>query len=377
MTSDTSAIDLTSESPAPSSSISQVSSQKRRKVRAEHIWKHFREPELNEPSHNDQNQRLHYCRLCVRKPYATGVTTNAVGHLKGTHGIAVHHSEPKNRNARQESIEIAFQRQAQLLNASQFNQSAFREAIVQLIANCNLPLSCIEWPELQALLLVCNPSIEGHLLESRNTIPPLLESSFTCYRRTLKQKLAATKATIHISTDLWTSPNRRAYLAIVAHWVDEWESQRALLALPRLHGSHGGELQAEHVLETIEWYDIQCRLGYFTSDNATSNDRLLRHLATSLEARYDVEFDATTRRIRCTGHIINLSLQAFLFAGNKEALNLVNRLAEAADEVNIAEELESAMAHQPTRRGKVPERSVEDGWRSIGPLGAILGRISR
>ena len=40
----------------------------------------------------------------------------------------------------------------------------------------------------------------------------------------------------------------------------------------------------------------------------------------ALYIKYKVKFDSKKRRIRCLGYIINLSLLAFLFADNKEAL---------------------------------------------------------
>jgi hypothetical protein len=388
MASQASSFSIESSSPAPSSSIShqddtesQTSQRKRRKTRATSTWEHFRDPKPKEKAINNHNQRLHYCTRCIQRPWSTASTTNAIQHLRKEHNITSSHLEPKNQDARLESIEIAFRRQGNLVQHTNIvDQGAFHEAIIQLIAICNLPLSFIERPEFQAVLLICNPNIEELIIESRSTIPRLLVDSFVFYRENLQEKLACSQSLIHVSTDLWTSPNRRAYLAIVAHWLHKWKRQKALLALPRLYGSHGGELQAVHVLQTLEDYNICGQLGYHTSDNASSNDNLLRHLAICLREKYGIEYDAATRRIRCSGHIINLSLQAFLFASNQEAVKAVNKLAEIEEEVDVAAAIESAMQQGQRKRGKAADKAGCDkaaGWRSIGPLGAHIYTFSR
>jgi hypothetical protein len=65
-----------------------------------------------------------------------------------------------------------------------------------------------------------------------------------------------------------------------------------------------------------------------TGDNATSNDTTLQHLESLLYAK-GITFSAKQRRVRCIAHIINLSLQAFLLASSKEALEAA--FAEAAE----------------------------------------------
>jgi ribosomal protein L44E len=356
---------------------SEVSLAKRRKLRATEVWNHFREPQGNEPAFNKQKQRLHYCSRCKSKAWSSGTTKNAKNHLEKEHGIKIDNKGFKNHKARQESLSIAFQRQANrsqsTSSGNQLTRESFNEAMIQLIANCNLPLSSVEWPEMQALLLLCNPQAESYLIESRSSIPRLLTESFGFHQKQLKARLHASQSKIHLSMDLWTSPNRRAYLAIVAHWVDQWVKQKALLALPRLHGSHGGKLQSVHVMETLQNYEVFDKLGYCTSDNASSNDSLLQHLSTRLLEEHGIEYDAVQHRIRCSGHIINLSLQAFLFAKNEAAVKLVKSLASLDEEVDVDAALQDIIEQPQSqkRKGKAKEgtdsRAV--GWRSIGPLG--------
>jgi hAT family C-terminal dimerisation region len=134
---------------------------------------------------------------------------------------------------------------------------------------------------------------------------------------------------------MWTSPHRSALLAVCAQWIGpDYKFQKALLALPECRYSHSGEKQAELILETLEAFNIVDQVGYHTSDNASSNDTCLAHLESLLWKKYTIKFDAKQRRIRCIAHIINLSLQAFLLASSKEALQAA---LEAAANVSSKE----------------------------------------
>ena len=78
---------------------------------------------------------------------------------------------------------------------------------------------------------------------------------------------------IHLSFDLWTSPNYYAIIAIVAHYIDKnGLRQTKLLAMRRLEGEYGGANQAQIVLDVIGEYKIGGRIGYFMLDNVSSND---------------------------------------------------------------------------------------------------------
>lgn len=89
---------------------------------------------------------------------------------------------------------------------------------------------------------------------------------------------------------------------------------------------------APHLMDIIRKYDLARRIGYFTGDNDVKNDTCIRQLAEDLSREYGVIFDPVFYRTRCGGHIINLSLQAFLFATSKSALQAV--IKEAQDEAN-------------------------------------------
>ena len=85
----------------------------------------------------------------------------------------------------------------------------------------------------------------------------LINNSFLNIKKLIKTRLLTALSAIHLSADMWTSPNKKAFLAVVAHFVDkEGVLRKALLALPQLRGSHGGELQAMHINRVIDDYGL-------------------------------------------------------------------------------------------------------------------------
>ncbi|KAF7451177.1 hypothetical protein A1F99_029540 [Pyrenophora tritici-repentis] len=156
-----------------------------------------------------------------------------------------------------------------------FNEQGYRDALVGLLTRRRIAFSSIEWAEMRDLALACNPFIEDQLITSRRKAVRLIASNYQLYKgHVIKGSLSTA-------------------------WVDhEYKLQKALLGLPECRYSHSRQQQAHLLLQTLEDYRIQSRVGWHTGDNATSNDTCLEHLETLLQTKHN----------------------AFLLASSKEAL---------------------------------------------------------
>ena len=275
-------------------------------------------------------------------------------------------------------IDIMFDKansEAPISQPHHFTRQVLLEALIQLIITCNLSFAIIEQPAFLAFAKCLNRNALQYLPQSARTIPRLLGTSLAYYRLSLVHKLQESQSLIHLSVDVWTSTNRRSYLAIIAHWVYQWKRQKALLRLPRLKGSHSGETQAQHIFQVLSEYSIARRLGYITSDNASSNGTLVVRLSEILYSQIKKRWDPIWHRLRCTGHIINLSLQAFLFASNKKAWKEVTRSALQNEDLDLAVQLIQQDIREKGKKNvrlgpNVKESDIESaGWRAVGPLG--------
>jgi hypothetical protein len=169
----------------------------------------------------------------------------------------------------------------------------------------------------------------------------------------MRTTLRMSEYAVHFSLDMWTSPNHRSYLAVVAHFISNGESKTALLGFRRVMGPHAGDNLAHYFWQVVENFDLTRRIGYFTLDNASNNDSMLQSIASRL-ANVGIDFNPVERRIRCLGHVINLVVKSFLWGENAEAVEHDLDEAAAAPQEELAE----------LRR-----------WRQRGPLGKLYNCI--
>jgi len=95
----------------------------------------------------------------------------------------------------------------------------------------------------------------------------------------VKNQLHASKSRIHLSFDLWTSPNHFAIVSVVAHYMGpKFRVETTLLGLRRLRGNHLGKNIAEAVIDVVRTYGLTSdQIAWFGVDNATSNDTCVAH----------------------------------------------------------------------------------------------------
>ena len=104
--------------------------------------------------------------------------------------------------------------------------------------------------------------------------------TFQSEKAHIKGSLYSTKSKVHITCDLWTSPNSLAILGLVGHFIAEnGELRHPVLALKELKEEHTGEHIAQLVLDVVQDYEIASKLGYFMMDNASNNDTIIVELS--------------------------------------------------------------------------------------------------
>ncbi|KAF6513450.1 hypothetical protein HZS61_006775 [Fusarium oxysporum f. sp. conglutinans] len=315
----------------------------------------------------------------------TNTTIAATNPIPAAHHIFVR-EDSSSQNKRQLAIENAFARttarQLQQVREherntlrSVINVDAFREAQMLLSAHRHLPLNFVTWPEYQALLTAVNPAVQEFLTDSGNTVAADLDRAYDAHQQSVKKWLEHARSLVHIAMDVWSSPQRKAYVAVHAQWVDEaYKPRKALLGLPNLRRSHAGAAMTPHLMEIIRKYHLAPRIGYFTGDNDAKNDTCLRQLAVGLSQEYGLTFDPVSSRTRCAGHIINLSLQAFLFATSEDALQAaIEQAQDEANDVTVSDALHDRIQSNTCQKshGRRNKRNDTAGWRSIGPMDNI------
>ncbi|RKK06906.1 hypothetical protein BFJ66_g18515, partial [Fusarium oxysporum f. sp. cepae] len=112
------------------------------------------------------------------------------------------------------------------------------------------------------------------------TIRKWIMRQYEDQKEKVKQRIQSAKSRIHISCDLWTSPNSLANLGIVAHYVTEdGQLEHHVLALKDIDSEHDGSHLAVAVLNVVDEWGFASKLGYFVMDNAGNNDTMMRSLS--------------------------------------------------------------------------------------------------
>ncbi|KAH7460529.1 hypothetical protein FOMA001_g19543 [Fusarium oxysporum f. sp. matthiolae] len=190
------------------------------------------------------------------------------------------------------------------------------------------------------------------------------QKTFAQHKQGLVKKLHnSLSSMVHFTIDMWTSSEQKAaYQAIVVHFVDA-ETRgvaQALLSLREFKGSHNGKLQAKAFLEVVEEYDLKGKVGYFTMDNHDANDTMLDDIAKEIDG-----LDPVARRLRCSGHIMNLIVQAFLFRSKAKKIQEDERegIDEAYQRLCRLSEREEG--------GIITKAQATEEWREFSVLGKL------
>jgi hypothetical protein len=258
------------------------------------------------------------CRSCYNKRITRcGFSVNSstappIKHLL-THNITVHGEGQAKRSRLSSSFAASSTKSSSHGQdieryGTVFHPAAWKARVVSLICHDNHAFQLFESPYLQDLLLSLNPSVgQRGCLATHKTIASWISQVYNSHMGIVTEKLHAATSKIHLSFDLWTSRNLRALLGVKCHFADEFGNLKTfLLALPQQLGQHCGVNIADQITAIIEHFDISKSIGYSMTDNATNNDTCIEALG------LEYNFNPLHRRLRCSGHKINLIARAML-----------------------------------------------------------------
>lgn len=303
-------IDSSSFAPSITQDSIETASKKSRKRSAIETWAHTREPKDGEPERRGKNL-IFYCKYCSDPPYSATASNSFRYHLKTIHGVEVESTLGSVQSAT--STGQTQQLDVQVLQKV-LDKDVIDEALVTLIVVRDLPFCIVEWPEFHAFFQVLNPEVKSNIITTQSEVAKKVEKLWLSHKDVVRKKLQSAISSVHLSLNIWTSPNKLLFLGICAHFVEQISEKlsNALIAL-RPVANHSGSEQLSTLLPVLQEYGIVRKIGSIVSDNASSNDTLCQRLGIYLQEEEAIEWDASYRRICCIGHIINLTVQAFLF----------------------------------------------------------------
>jgi hypothetical protein len=291
-------------------------------------------------------KEVFYCYLCERGkrnqslPILNG-TGPGLEHI-ATHGIDKDGKPLPLKPADQKVVEFG-----ELVMVKQFE--TFKRLLIRWIVYCHLAFLMVENIYFRELIEYLNKGLAGLLPQAKSTLRHWVLQEFQMQKAVIQVELSDSLSSIHLSFDLWTSPNHMAIISVFGHFLDaKGYRQKRLLAFRRIKGEHSGENQASTILEVIYDYGIEAKIGYFMADNATSNDVCVDNILCQLYPKMTAK-QRQSRRLRCLGHITNLCARALL---------LGKRAGKALKDVEH-------------KAAKGASAAVESFWRNRGAIGRL------
>ena len=196
-----------------------------------------------------------------------------------------------------------------------FDRKHFQRLLLEWIIEENHSFCVCEQGRLRRIFEYLNPLVEiTDANISRTTIRHKVLASYEAHKEKVAVVLRKSPGLIHISFDGWKTGNRHSLYGVTCFFRDENSRPcKLVLGAPDLRARHLGHNIATEILDVLAAYGIQDKIGYFTLDNAESNDKAMEVIGGKLG------FVGSTRRGRCFGHSLNLSAKALLFGHNVEA----------------------------------------------------------
>jgi hypothetical protein len=228
------------------------------------------------------------CKYCSKAYSTNGGTRVIQRHLFEKHTKSEKSSRENISAKRQQSIEHALElsqdqsfkrRKLNTTNSdgNSLDGNHLEVLYIKFLTACHLPLRLVECPEFRDLLNYINDDIDTWLPTSHTTITQWVLRQFSSMKEQMKSRLHSALTDIHISCDLWTSPNSLPILGLVSHYIaQDGQLESATLALVEMEGEHSGENLAKYLQEVVADWGISSKLGYIQMDNATNNDTMMR-----------------------------------------------------------------------------------------------------
>lgn len=224
---------------------------------------------------------------------------------------------------------------------SNFSPGGLTILLADWLSHGNLAYETVDSVYFRRVLAYCNPALRGDDIPTSKTITRVVLREYDEAKEDVKAVLQTAVSKIHGCFDGWTSRRRRPFLGIHASFVDaNFKHHSFLLGLPRIEGIHSGENLADLAVATFRDWAIADKVGCLTLDNAAPMDTAMVRLGEELG------FDGEKRRIRCGPHIINLSVRAALYGGNKKSVEYAiasRHDNEEDDELTLRDAIEHVM----------------------------------
>jgi zinc finger BED domain-containing protein 1 (E3 SUMO-protein ligase ZBED1) len=135
----------------------------------------------------------------------------------------------------------------------------------------------------------------------------LIIDTFTDQRKEIIKKLRKVPGQFSLTSDIWTSVNREAFLGLTVHYIDsDWNLCNFLLDIIPFANKHTGANIAKEIMRVLEEFNISTKIIGLTTDN----DSAMLACGKEIADIFDNEVSLMNfSYYRCAAHVLNLGVK--------------------------------------------------------------------
>ncbi|KAL8541599.1 hypothetical protein ACS0TY_002751 [Phlomoides rotata] len=185
-----------------------------------------------------------------------------------------------------------------------FNEEIVRKDLASMIVLHEYSLSMVEHFGFHRFLSSLQPLFK---VVSRNTVKNDIMKIYEFEKTKTMRIIEKNTSKIAITTDTWTTSNqKKGYMAITAHFIDEtWKLRSRIIRFIYVPCPHTAEVLCDVLVDCLmDWY-IDRKLSTLTLDNCTTNDAMINLILNKLDNQ-SLWLEGSLLHMRCCAHILNL-----------------------------------------------------------------------
>ena len=136
----------------------------------------------------------------------------------------------------------------------------------------------------------------------------MIIDTFTNRRKEIIKKLRKVTGQFSLTSDIWTSINREAFLGLTVHYIDsDWNLCNFLLDIIPFANKHTGVNIAQEIMRVLGEFNISTKIIALTTDNDSAMLACGKEIADAFEN--EISSMKNFSHYRCAAHVLNLGVK--------------------------------------------------------------------
>ncbi|KAL6313143.1 hypothetical protein AAG906_026065 [Vitis piasezkii] len=185
-----------------------------------------------------------------------------------------------------------------------FDQEMSREKLARAIILHEYPLSIVDHVGFRDFATSLQPLFK---MVSRNTIKGDIMKIYEVEKDKMISYLEKLQSRVAITTDMWTSNQKKGYMAITVHYIDEsWLLHHHIVRFVYVPPPHTKEVLSDVLMDFLLDWNMDRKVSIVTVDNCSSNDGMINILVEKLCLSDSLLLNGKIFHMRCAAHVLNL-----------------------------------------------------------------------